>query len=222
MAGPILLTSQFSIQLERIIRFLDLGWDKSMPITGLLEMILLQTIYFILVGLITGRSYTQIDIRDAAENDLTPYLRWNALSLDWGTTGNTPPVMYSGESYPLTVVIQNTGKGTWYSNQVQTVYFTYHYHNPRTGITDSSGNWETVTTGIAPGVETTVMISINDVPGWYEPGPYILQLDMIRQTGIPQSLEWFSDQGWPTLDIPVCLNGPCQVFLPAVMKNYSQ
>lgn len=66
------------------------------------------------------------------------------------------------------------------------------------------------------------MISVNDVPGWYEPGPYILQLDMIRQTGIPQSLEWFSDQGWPTLNIPVCLNGPCQVFLPIVMKNYSQ
>jgi hypothetical protein len=165
--------------------------------------------------------YTQIDIRDAAGSDLAPYLRWNALSLDWGTTGNRPPIMSSGETHTLSMVVQNTGKGTWYYGSAQSFAVVYHFYDPRTGATYSSGNQAVITISTAPGVERTVTVTINDVPGILEPGPYVLKLDMLRESGIPQSLEWFSDQGWPTLDLSVCLNGPCRVFLPLDMKDYT-
>ena len=57
--------------------------------------------------------YTGVRIRDANKQILIPADRWNPLQINWGASGNRPPIMYHGSTYPISVEVQNTGVSDW-------------------------------------------------------------------------------------------------------------
>ncbi|MDQ7029180.1 MAG: SpoIID/LytB domain-containing protein [Ardenticatenia bacterium] len=163
--------------------------------------------------------YTGVHIRDADHGNarLTPSYRWNPLSIDWGTPDNRPPIMYHGQVYNITVQVQNTSIYDWPLNG-QSWALSYHWAKAGAGEVDSDNRvWTTVDVpkGDPP---YSFTLTIDDIPNW-GPSAYTLKFDMVLQTY--GGTFWFSETyGWPTYDVGICVDGPCQVFIPAVLKNY--
>ena len=165
--------------------------------------------------------YTGVHIRDASNNNtlLTPSYRWNPLSINWGTPDNRPPIMYHGRSYPVTVQVQNTSTYDWPINGQSSALF---YHWAKVGFGEMASGNRVWTTGDVPKGDPpyTFSLTINDIPNW-GPGAYTLKFDMLLYTY--GGTYWFSTTyGWPTYDVGICVDGPCKVFIPIVLKNYPQ
>ena len=62
-----------------------------------------------------------------------------------------------------------------------------------------------------------VNLTIQNIPNW-GPGAYTIRLDIYVTSAYGNF--WFSDSGWPPYSVSVCVDGPCQVFIPLVLKNY--
>jgi hypothetical protein len=127
--------------------------------------------------------------------------------------------MYHGGSYPVTIQVQNTGLVDWDSTADRFWGLSYHWTKVGFEPTDSSNRaWisQTVPIGDPP---YTFELTINDIPSW-GPGAYTLRFDMLFYTSGLSF--WFStgQSLWPTYDITVCVDGPCKVFLPMVLKDY--
>ena len=161
--------------------------------------------------------YTGVHIRDASGTTLTPSYRWNPLNITWGTPDNRPPIMYHSSSYPVTVQVQNTSIYDWLINGQSWALF-YHWSKAGFGEMASSNRvWTTVDVpkGDPP---YSFSLTINDIPDW-GPGAYTLKSDMLLYTY--GGTYWFSTTyGWPTYDVGICVDGPCKVFIPIVLKNY--
>jgi len=170
--------------------------------------------------------YTDVHLRNASGERLTPLRRWNPLSLDLhNPPHNATPIMETGGAYMITVVIQNTSTVPWLWDEPDQYYaFSYRWYDPRDPENPLDGsNQAKIQATVNEGATTTVTLTIDDVPDW-EQGAYRLKLDMVRWhkiTPLQLSKSWLSDLGdWPTYDLSVCLNGPCQTFLPVTLKNY--
>lgn len=160
--------------------------------------------------------YTGVHVRDAGGTSLTPSYRWNPLSINWDTPDNRLPIMYHGGSYSVTVQVQNTSIYDWPINGQSWALF---YHWAKTGFGEmASGNRAWTTVDVPKGDPPyTFSLTINDIPNW-GPGAYTLKFDMLLFTY--GGTYWFSTTyGWPTYDVSVCVDGPCKVFIPIVLKN---
>ena len=161
--------------------------------------------------------YTGIHIRDGSGTRLTSLYRWNPLRITWNTPDNRPPIMYHGGSYPVTIQVQNTGIYDWPINGQSWAFF---YHWAKVGYGEvASGNRAWTTADVPKGDPPyTFSLTINDIPNW-GPGAYTLKFDMLLFTY--GGTYWFSTTyGWPTYDVSVCVDGPCKVYIPLVLKNY--
>jgi len=56
-----------------------------------------------------------------------------------------------------------------------------------------------------------VNLTIQNIPNW-GPGAYAIRFDIYVTSAYGNF--WFSDYGWPTYSVSVCVDGPCQVFIP--------
>ena len=163
--------------------------------------------------------YTGVHLRDASNNNalLTPSYRWNPLQINWGASGGQPPIMYHGSTYPISVEVQNTGISDWtcgYPN------FSYElrYRWAKAGYGEVTGSsWASVCGTPKGDPSPTVNLTIQNIPNW-GPGAYTLRFD-IYVTSVYGNF-WFSDYGWPSYSVGVCVDGPCKVFIPLVLKNY--
>lgn len=158
--------------------------------------------------------YTGIHVRDGSANRLTPAYRWLPLSVDWHTPDNRLPTMYYTQTYMVTFWVQNVGTTTWPGSDQ--VYLSYHGWEPGGAQAQGVG----ISQAVAPGETITETLTLHP-PASASPGtPHWLRFDMLLD---PDG--WFSElepeRPWPTYDVTVCVNGPCQVFLPLAMKNWT-
>lgn len=59
-------------------------------------------------------------------------------------------------------------------------------------------------------------LTIQNIPNW-GPGAYTLRFDIYVTSA--NGNFWFSEQGWRTYNVSVCVDGPCKGFIPAVLKD---
>ncbi len=163
--------------------------------------------------------YTGIHIRDAGNNNarLTPSYRWNPLQINWGTPDNRPPAMSHGGTYPISVKVQNTGISDWtcgYPN------FSYElrYRWAKAGHGEVTGSGSASVCGTLKGDPSpTKNLTIQNIPNW-GPGAYTIRFDIYVTSAYGNF--WFRDYGWPGYNVSVCVDGPCKVYIPLVLKNY--
>ncbi|MGD2105614.1 MAG: SpoIID/LytB domain-containing protein [Anaerolineae bacterium] len=161
--------------------------------------------------------YTGVRIRDANTQILTPADRWDPLGIDWGTSDNHPPPMDHGGSYPITVQVQNTGLSDW-TCDYPNFSFALRYRWAKVGFGEVTSTHQASACGTAKGDPSpTLSLTIDDIPDW-GPDAYTIRFD-IYVTSASGNF-WFSDYGWPTYDVGVCVDGECKVFIPLVLKNY--
>lgn len=161
--------------------------------------------------------YTGVRLRDANKQILLPADRWNPLQVNWGTPDNHPPAMSHGGSYPISVEVQNTGVSDWtcgYPN------FSYElrYRWAKAGHGEVAGSSSASVCNTPEGDPSPMVnLAIQNIPNW-GPGAYTIRFDIYVASAYGNF--WFSDYGWPTYSVSVCVDGPCQVFIPIALKNY--
>ena len=161
--------------------------------------------------------YTGIHIRDADGTRLTPKWRWVPLKVDWQTPDNGVPIMYHGQSYDVTFRVQNSGTTTWPGTGQ--VYFWYH-------------GWEQTKRGgevgalsaVAPGGVREETVTLYPPSAPYPGTPYRLRFEMFLEGDYEDVGFSENEPGrpWYTYDAVVCVDGPCKVFVPLVLRNYGQ
>lgn len=169
--------------------------------------------------------YTQVQVvRGVAQERLTPNYRWLPLRVDWHTPQNQIPIMYSGNKYTVTFMLQNNGIYTWPGGGQ--VAFREH-------------SWKTSPSVQLQPIQVTAILSITDpvTPGKTISTDVVLQPPISAISGTAYYLRFevgfwdgdtwtgFSDYepqyDWPTFNVGVCVNGLCweQVFLPLVLST---
>ena len=161
--------------------------------------------------------YTGVRLRDANKQILLPADRWNPLQINWGTPDNHPPAMSHGGRYPVSIKVQNTGVSDWTCGYPNFSYeLRYRWAKAGHGeVTDSS--WASVCGAPKGDPSPMVNLTIQNTPNW-GPGAYTIRLDIYVTSAYGNF--WFSDSGWPPYSVSLCVDGPCQVFIPLVLKNY--
>ncbi len=160
--------------------------------------------------------YTEIHLKDEGGNQLTPAYRWVPLSVDWHTADNRAPIMYHDQSYEVTFRVQNSGTTVWPGTGQ--IYLWYHGWDQARG----QNHTQSLTQAADPGevVEETITLypPVAPCPGT----PYRLRFEMFlvgdhgdigfseNETGRPRF----------TYDVTVCVDGPCQIFLPMILRNH--
>lgn len=161
--------------------------------------------------------YTGVHIRDANGTRLTPHYRWNPLQINWGTPDNRPPIMYHGNTYPIAVKVQNTGVSDWTCGYPNFSYvLTYRW--AKAGHGEVTGSSSASMCGTPKGDPSpTVNLTIQNIPNW-GPGAYTIRFDIYVASAYGNF--WFRDHGWPSYNVSVCVDGPCRVYIPLLLKNY--
>ena len=161
--------------------------------------------------------YTGVHMRDANGTRLTPSYRWNPLQINWGTPDNRPPAMFHGGTYPISVEVQNTGVSDWTCGYPDFSY-ELRYRWAKAGHGEITGGSSASVCGTPKGDPSpTVNLTIGSIPNWGS-GAYTIRFDIYVTSAYGNF--WFSDYGWPTYDVSICVDGPCQVFIPLALKNY--
>jgi uncharacterized repeat protein (TIGR01451 family) len=171
--------------------------------------------------------YTGVQLRDAANGNqiLSPSFRWNPLSITWANSASSPPTMHLGGTSPVTMYLQNTGLYDWTCDSTYTYYLFYEWQ--QVSPTESSQPIphtpeETYPSacGVLKGDESLLStFDVQVVSTNYSPGMYFLRFDIARQqVSAPYQVTYFSDYGWPTYDVLVCVD--CyRDYLPAVVEG---
>jgi hypothetical protein len=151
--------------------------------------------------------FTRVHLRDADNSNaiLSPTWRWNPLDIRWEGINPQPPTMQVGQSYLVTVTVQNTSiydwDCTWRADRPEPIpsyYVRYRWSKITSGQTaDIIGSGQFPICNLAAGASRTVRLTLNDVPPI--PGSYLVKFDLYERT----DEFWFSDGGWPTYDVPV-------------------
>lgn len=155
--------------------------------------------------------YTSVHLRDANNNNatLSPEYRWNPLRI----TG-LPTSPNSGSTYGLNVQVQNVGV---LDLTCSPPYVTYslRYRWAKEGHSEIEGTDTISLCGLQKGSSSSVNSLNLQVPNWGR-GKYTLRFDVYAaQYGISF---WFSSYGWSPYYENMCVDGPCQAFIPTVMK----
>jgi hypothetical protein len=135
---------------------------------------------------------------------LSPTYRWNPLQINWGAAGD-PPTMIRGNTYNISVFVQNTSAASWTCGASYSGYYLrYTWHKPGAGSIQGTG-WAPLC-GLSPGASTWASLTINDVPNSLGPGPYLLRFD-VEQDYTGGGFTYFSSMGWTTYDVSVAVDG---------------
>ncbi len=162
--------------------------------------------------------YTSVHIRDTGNNNalLTPSYRWNPLQINWGTSDNRPPAMSHGGTYTISVEVQNTGVSDWTCGYPNFSY-ALRCRWAKAGFGEVTGSGSASVCGTSKGDPSpTVNLTIQNIPN-RGPGAYTLRFDIYVTSA--NGNFWFSEQGWRTYNVSVCVDGPCKGFIPAVLKD---
>jgi hypothetical protein len=169
--------------------------------------------------------YTQIHIRNAAGERLTPEYRWVPLQIDWHTADNAIPIMEPGTIYSVTFKIQNTGVITWPGNdQVMFKHHGWELSDGQLALSAAVGPQAVALTDpVPPGETVDVELNLYPSPPPQPGTAYTMRFEM-WQWVTEGAGDWvgFSEvepgYPWPTYDVMLCVGGPCQeqVFLPLV------
>lgn len=157
--------------------------------------------------------YTNIQVRNASGQVVTPRYRWVPLSTNWSGNANPPSAMMPGTFYSVQIVYQNTEETNTNSNS----RFAYQWKR-------SDG---TVV------VEGLGVIRYDPYPGGYDgpftvdiltpisPSRYTLMID--RQTEGGQYVHNLEPgKPWYTLNYQICVSssGQCnELFMPIILKE---
>lgn len=171
---------------------------------------------------ILSHYYTRINIRDADSNNsvMTPPLRWNPLQIIWDTTGTgEPPVMVRGQSYRVTVNVQNTGVNTWFCEEGIEYLFRSTFELRGLRVQEEGG---VRICDLEPGVNRAVTLTVTPVATLF-PSTYTLTFDMVRTSN--NGNVFFSDPatnqpgGWPVYNIRgICVDCKLIAFLPILRR----
>jgi hypothetical protein len=154
--------------------------------------------------------YTGVHIRDNTAAVASPGDRWTPLQISWA--GVCPALMLHGQNCAASVQVQNTGVSDWNCSSAS---YSLRYRWVKSGFPETPGSAQASLCGLAKGNAVTVNLNINDLPNWGA-GAYTLKLDVARiQAG---QTFWFSNGGWPSFDVGLCVDGPCKTFVPHIVK----
>jgi len=158
--------------------------------------------------------YTGVHLRDANTTILTPDYRWNPLRINWNTPDDRPPILYHGSPRTISVQVQNTGVSDWVASYPYYYYLRYRW--AKAGFGEVASSYQAAASGITKGDPSLMLsLTIGDIPPW-GPGAYTIRFDIYKTYSF-----WFSNLGWPSYDVPVCVDGPCLTFIPLALKDYS-
>jgi hypothetical protein len=144
--------------------------------------------------------YTNVRLRDANAQPLTPDRRWNPLDI----TG-LPEAFSAGQVYTLGVKLQNTGVGALNCDLAGECFsLGYRWHAP-SGDPVVGSDYGMLPCALPPGdPSAAVSLRIADVPAWPS-GTYTLTLDL-RAHGAGGTTTWFSEAGWPAYTLTIALS----------------
>lgn len=159
--------------------------------------------------------YTNINIRNQAGDLLLPNYRWNPLEIDWGTINRQPPIMFHGNSYPITIRIQNTGIYEWTCSSTGYQDFVLNYQWSKNGQISSGSSSISVCDLPMGNPSNTYNLIIENIPEWGN-GNYALHFDIDVYAADSDNDFGFSNEGWSEYHSIVCIgNEPCgDAFLP--------
>lgn len=160
--------------------------------------------------------YTDIHLRDGDDVSiiLTPDWRWNPLRIDWGTSNNEPPSLWQGDNHPIEIKVQNTGVSEWVCGASENYRLGYRWMK---GELSEIGSSYADLCGVLPGDPSPLTTLSLDVPNWGS-GAYKLYFDVYVDSD--GDITWFSDLGWFPYTVSLCIDGPCQIFLPVVYRDF--
>ncbi|MFQ5583432.1 MAG: SpoIID/LytB domain-containing protein [Calditrichia bacterium] len=160
--------------------------------------------------------YTKVHLKDANNTRLTPTYRWNPLSVDWGNGATSPPPMLQGQTYNVTIHLQNSGTANWTSGR--NVRLSCRWRKPDGSLVNCSASTPKIIR--TPGADATVTLAVTPDANFSD-GAYTLLIDA------KQGSTWFynrdigNNRPWFTLNYRVCVGEQgCQVFLPVILKNW--
>jgi len=115
------------------------------------------------------------------------------------------------------VKVQNTGVADWTCSYP---HFSYElrYRWAKAGHGEVTGSsWASVCGTPKGDPSPMVNLTIQNIPNW-GPGAYTIRFDIYVTSAYGNF--WFSERGWRSYDVSVCVGGPCKGFIPAVRKDY--
>lgn len=169
--------------------------------------------------------YTGVNLREVnnlqADGIQTPTYRWNPLRVDWGGGETTPPTMFPGNSYNVTLLPQNTGAIDW-GDEIELV--SYWLVNHRVIGTVQTIDVENLVQG-----DGKLTHQINNwpitVPSALQVGDTATLVFDVRNTNDPGGV-YFSNREatagrrWWPLQYTVCVGGVCNLYMPIVLRNH--
>ena len=155
--------------------------------------------------------YTGVHLRDESGNLLSASYRWNPLQV----TG-LPMIPGSGSTYNVYVQVQNVGTAE-YECEFPYVNYSLKYRWNKTGQSEYIGTNVINLCDLVEGESYGETISLQ-VPSWGS-GTYSLDFDVFAYTPYSSySSFWFSDYDWPSYNLRLCVNHPCQTNIPIVSR----
>jgi hypothetical protein len=152
--------------------------------------------------------YTGVHLYDETGEKLSPDYRWNPLQI----TG-LPTSPNSGSTYGLSVQVQNVGVVDLTCSPGYADY-SLRYRWSKEGHSDIEGANIISLCGLQKGSSQVNSLNLQ-IPNWGR-GIYTLRFDVYAaQYG---GSFWFSSYGWFPYYVIMCVDGPCQAFVPTVMK----
>ncbi|MCP5095417.1 MAG: hypothetical protein GY943_07690 [Chloroflexi bacterium] len=148
---------------------------------------------------------------------LTPAYRWNPLTVNWSGGAVDPPTMYSGNTYNVTLHLQNSGEAEWGSD-VKLVYYWL-----RNGSRVTNSTLVDVDNLDEGDDDNNKNLSVH-VPGSFQNGEAVTLMIDLRRTG-DSSGRYFSNREssrpWFNLRYNLCLGGDCLSYLPIILKGHT-
>jgi hypothetical protein len=152
--------------------------------------------------------YTGVHLYNETGGKLSPDYRWNPLQI---TGLSTSP--NSGSTYGLSLQVQNVGVVDLVCSPGYTDY-NLRYRWSKWGHSDIEGAYSSSLCGLQKGSSQVNSLNLQ-IPNWGR-GIYTLRFDVYAaQYG---GSFWFSNYSWFPYYVFMCVDGPCQAFVPTVMK----
>lgn len=169
--------------------------------------------------------YTGVNLRTVnnlqADGIQSPTYRWNPLQVDWGGGETTPPTMFPGNSYNVTLLSQNTGAIDW-GDEIELV--AYWLVNNRAVGTVQTIDVANLVQGDGKPTHQITNWPIT-VPSELQVGDATTLVFDLRNTNDPDGVyfsnrETAAGRRWWPLQYTVCVGGVCNLYLPTVLRNH--
>lgn len=163
--------------------------------------------------------YSAINIRHRGTISnvrVTPDYRWNPLNINWNTSNNRPPILAQGASHQIGIQIENASIFDW-NCPARFANISLRYRWFKDGYGEQVGSNQVSVCNLAK-ARSSGLLNITVVVPYWGAGWYKLSFDIQGNTQYESF--WFSEQnpGWPNYNVYICVNGPCNIYLPMVTR----